>query len=153
MKTIKEYILGGDGAVFGKQALYTLTSNEAGLRDGGSVLDHMQDTSTVAAYVIAMAVGLYCVSKLSKRSSLVRILRISSGRIVEISEEITKVTGRKAVLLGRKSDNKGVARQTLRLEIYRLEEVMLYDLILAIDQEAEIEILSVTSLYGEKGSR
>ncbi|MFD0679078.1 MULTISPECIES: hypothetical protein [unclassified Paenibacillus] len=153
MKTIKEYILGGDGAVFGKQALYTLTSNEAGLRDGGSVLDHMQDTSTVAAYVIAMAVGLYCVSKLSKRSSLVRILRISSGRIAEISEEITKVTGRKAVLLGRKSDNKGLARQTLRLEIYRLEEVMLYDLIHAIDQEAEIEILSVTSLYGERGNR
>ncbi|NOU95790.1 hypothetical protein GC093_21560 [Paenibacillus sp. LMG 31456] len=153
MKTLKEYVWDWDGVGLGQQALFTLTSYETELIDGGSVLEHMQETSTVAAYVIAMATALYCVSRLSKRSSIVRILRVSSCRIVEISEAITSVTGRRAVLLGSKSSNKGLPVQTLRLEIYRLEEVMLYDLIRAIDQEADIEILSVTSLYGESGSR
>jgi hypothetical protein len=151
MKTMKEYMWDWDGVVLGQQAMLALTSHEAELVDGSSVLGQVQETGTIAAYVIAMAAALYCVSRLSRRSSLIRILRVSSSRSTEIGEAIAKATGRKAVQLGRKN-NKGLTWQpTLRLEIYRLEEVMLYDLIRSIDEEAEIETLSVTSLYGEQG--
>jgi preprotein translocase subunit SecE len=147
MKAMKEYVWEWERA--GKNTATFVMSYDETLYKTVTTLERVQSIISVAVYVLVVSALFFMANRLAGRSTLIRMLRVRSSRAVTIGDAIEGITGRKARLLICKGCDNGYAEQTIQLEIYRLEEATLRELIQSIDPAAEIDVASVHKLADE----
>ncbi|TDF98638.1 hypothetical protein [Paenibacillus piri] len=144
MNPVKGYMSGWVRT--GKDTMYAVASYDEALLKTVTTAERLHLMVTVAAYLLVAGAGLLAALSLSRRSSLVRMLTVKSHYAAQIKAAIECRTNKKASLLFDAKSKDGKPEHMVRLEIFRLEEASLKDIVLEIDPEASIDVTSVYRL-------
>jgi preprotein translocase subunit SecE len=147
MKMLREYALEWERA--GKNTASYVMGYDETLYKTVTAFERVHSMVSVVVYVLVASALFFVANRLAGRSTLVRMLRVRSSRAVTISDAIEGAIGRRAKLLINQNSKNGYADQTIQLEIYRLEETALRDLIRSIDPTAVIDVTSVHRISEE----
>ncbi|RAV19341.1 hypothetical protein [Paenibacillus contaminans] len=113
----------------------------------GAAADRLEVMCSAIAFAILAVIMFLEINLMPHRTTLNRVMRVRSAKGDEIGTALKQATGREPTMLGSKEEGDGTIVYALQIDIYRLEESTLKDVIYAIDPDAVIDMLPQYSVY------